>query len=530
MRFAAVDVGTNSIHLVVVEIDPYVGSTHTVLKAREMVRLGGGDALIRERLGKKAIARGAEVIAQFIDEARRVGAGEVRIAATSAVRDARNREEFQAAVAEKTGLAVEILSGREEARLIHLGVSRGYPLDDRLACIVDIGGGSTEFIVADHHHTYFLKSLPLGSLRLFERFRKNDAVDTAALERHLDELLAPVCRELRNGDSLPGSQPISTVIGTSGTWLGLAALDAAARGTTFTRSHGASLELSRLEELQRRMTSMTVEERRAMPGMNPRRSDIIVAGSAVAIAVLRGLRISRADVCDRALREGLVADFVQRNHDRVQSFGDMRLRRIDSVRALARRLGAETLHEQHVAQLALSLFDTFPGDEPFETGDRDLLYAAAMIHDAGRAINGSAHHKHGAYIVRNGELEGWRPRDRELLAQIVRYHRKAMPKPAHADFMTLDVAERRKIERLAAILRIADGLDARHLGRVIEARFSGGAAARYIEIEAEGEIEAELAAARAKADLYTRITGAGVAFRVVEPLQENAKGEAYAVS
>jgi exopolyphosphatase/guanosine-5'-triphosphate,3'-diphosphate pyrophosphatase len=487
--------------------------------------LGAGDALTRERLGKKAIQRGVEAISRFVDEARRAGVGEVQIAATSAVRDAKNRLEFTEAVLLRTGIPVTVLSGREEARLIHLGVSRGYPLDESLACIVDIGGGSTEFIVADHHRTFFLKSVPLGSLRLYERFRSGESIDVPALDAHLHSILDPLTDALRAGDSLPGDATIATIIGTSGTWLGLAAIEAADRGVPFNRSHGTVLELERLEQLQARMLSMTIEERKRMPGMSARRSDIIVAGNAVAIAIMKGLGLQRAAICDRALREGIVVDFLQRNHDLVKAVGDQRLRRLDSARELAQRFHADSMHEHHVAQLALELYDSFSAPDAWDEADRDLLVAAAYVHDIGHSINRSAHHKHSAYLVRHAGLPGWRPRERELLAQMVRYHRKSIPKPAHGDFMALDPVSRRRVERLSALLRIADGLDARHLSRVVSCTFLQSTGIPVIELRAEGEIDAEIHAAQAKADLFARVYTHMPLFRAVRPMDERADGE-----
>ena len=199
MLLGAIDVGTNSIHLIVVELDPRFGTSRTILKAREMVRLGGGDALTRGYLPRKAMQRGVEAIARFAAEARRAGAEEVRAVATSAVREAENRDEFLEAVRETSGIAIDVLSDSEEARLIHLGVSRGYPLYDRIACIIDIGGGSTEFIVADAHVPYFLHSVRIGSLRLYERYLRDDPANPAAQRRmvtYIREMLAPVAARL----------------------------------------------------------------------------------------------------------------------------------------------------------------------------------------------------------------------------------------------------------------------------------------------------------------------------------------------
>lgn len=519
MRFGAIDVGTNSIHVIVVEVDPYVGSIHTILKAREMVRLGAGDALRRGRLGKKSVARGVDVLTHFVERARAVGAVDIRVVATSAVRDAENRTDFTNAVTIRTGCTVEVLSGRDEARLIHLGVSRGAALDERLACIVDIGGGSTELIIADHHRTYQLMSLPLGSLRMYERFRRGDEIDIEALDAYLAHTLEPVCAPIRSGETLPGSARLQTVIGTSGTWLGLAALDAADRGVKFTRSAGATLELSRMSYLQQRMLTVSPEQRKLMPGMNPRRSDIIVAGNAVATAILRALGQERVQVCDFALREGIIADYLQQNHDRVKALGDERLRRLDAVRDLAHRMRGDLAHESRIADFALAMYDGMNVGSRFDATDRDVLFGAAILHDVGNVINVSSHHKHSAYIVRAASLLGWKPREQELLAQLVRYHRRSLPKPTHTEFMLLDPQMRQTVERLTSLLRIADGLDAGHRGnvkRVVMQRDRG----RYvIEVHADGEATFEVDTARAKADLFARTYGTLPEFTVV-PTQD----------
>jgi exopolyphosphatase / guanosine-5'-triphosphate,3'-diphosphate pyrophosphatase len=503
MLLGAIDVGTNSIHLIVVELDPRFGTSRTILKAREMVRLGGQDALARGHLPKKAVQRGVEAIARFAQEARHAGAAEVRAVATSAVREANNREEFLAAVKAASGIDVEVLSDTEEARLIHLGVSRGYPLYDRVACIVDIGGGSTEFIVADAERTFFLHSVRLGSLRLYDEYLR-DAEDVPAaqrrLVRHIKSVLAPVARQLTD-------YRFQTMIGTSGTLLGLAALDAAASGNSEQRPHGYVLRLERLRGLERAMLAMAPAERRKMPGMNPRRSDIIVAGTAIVIAALELLHRDEIVVCERALREGVVVDYLERNIALARRLGDERMRRFDAAHELAKRFGSDAVHENHVAALALMLFDEFLELHHFEPADRDLLFAAALVHDVGRAVNASAHHKHSAYIVRNSGLGGWQSEEVELIATLVRYHRKSLPKATHTEWAGVDQATRRRIEGLGALLRLADGLDVRHLGVVTHARVSRFGESFHLHAHAQQDISPEISAARFKSDLFERAFG-----------------------
>ncbi len=509
MLLGAIDVGTNSIHLIVVELDPRFGTSRTILKAREMVRLGGGAALIRGHLSKKAVQRGVAAIAKFAAAAHAAGAADVRAVATSAVREASNRDEFLAAVKASSGLTVEILPEDEEARLIHLGVSRGYPIGDRVACIVDIGGGSTEFIVGDGHRPFFLHSVRLGSLRLFDEFLANgeSALGYRTLQKHINEVLSSTAGRLRD-------YRFDMLIGTSGTVMGLAALDAAAEGFASQRAHGYPLRLERLRALQSEMLRMTPAERRKMPGMNPRRSDIIVAGNAILMAIMEMLERDELIVSERALREGVVVDYLERNLALARRIGDERTRRFDAAHALAERFGGGGVHENHVAALALQLFDSLAELHRLEPADRDVLFAAALLHDAGRAIAASAHHKHGAYIVRNASLAGWRPEQIELIAALVRYHRKSLPKPTHPEWSGADLETRRRIMGLGALLRIADGLDRRRLGVVSAVAPRIEPAVVRLVVHAQQDVAPELEGARFKADFFERAFGLRIEFEV----------------
>jgi exopolyphosphatase/guanosine-5'-triphosphate,3'-diphosphate pyrophosphatase len=510
MLLGAIDVGTNSIHLIVVEMDPRFGTSRTILKAREMVRLGGGDALARGHLSKKAVQRGVAAIAKFAEAARNAGASDIRAVATSAVREASNRDEFLAAVRATSGIGVEVLGDVEEARLIHLGVSRGFPLAGRVACIFDIGGGSTEFIVGDEERAYFLHSVRLGSLRLYDEYLSDEtalALGYRALDKFVRATLAPVIARLSD-------YRFDTLIGTSGTVLGLAALDAAESGLSSQRAHGYVLRLERLRALQRTMSRLTPAERRKLPGMNPRRSDIIVAGNAIVIAVMELLGRDELVVSERALREGIVVDYLERNIALARKLGDERTRRFDEAHALARRFGRMGVHENHVAVLALQIFDGLAELHRFEPAERDVLFAAAVVHDVGRAISPSAHHKHGAYIVRNAGLPGWRGEEIDLIASIVRYHRKSPPKPTHPEWVDAAPATRAKIEGLAAILRVADGLDRRHLGvvtSVVPQVAADGSGVRF-RLHALQDVSEEIEGATFKADLFERVFGLPVTF------------------
>jgi len=264
------------------------------------------------------------------------------------------------------------------------------------------------------------------------------------------------------------------------------------------------LKLERLRALQRTMVRLTAAERRKLPGMNPRRSDIIVAGNAIVIAILETLGREELVVSERALREGIVVDYLERNIAVARRLGDERMQKFDAAHALARRFGESDVHENCVGQLALQLFDGLREHHQFEPADRDVLFAAALVHDVGRAINPSAHHKHGAYIVRNAALPGWRPQEVELMATLVRYHRKSLPKPTHPEWATASPELRARIEGLAGILRVADGLDRRHLGVVTSLSIEPSESGIRLVALATQDVTPELDAARFKAELFER--------------------------
>ena len=512
MLFGAIDVGTNSIHLIVVELDAAFDTSRVVYKAREMVRLGSDDALERGHLSRRAMDRGVEAIARFAEAAQARGATRIRAVATSAVRETDNGEEFRAMVEARVGLRLEILDGNEEARLIHLGVVNGYPLYDRVACIVDIGGGSTEFVVADGDQPYLVDSVKLGSLRLYDAYLRGRADPLRAarrLDEHINELLAPLAERIR-------PYRLDLALGTSGTIMGLAAVDAAARGLTVKRVHGYALTRPRLEALQSEMLEMSESERRRMPGMNPRRADIIVAGNAVLIAALTLLGREELIVCERALRDGVVVDLAQRDRAIAQRFGDERAQRLGAVERLAQRYEHLGGHQRHVARLALVLFERLASLHGLAPADRDLLWAAAILHGIGRFIAQSGHHKHAAYLIRNSVLDGWRDDERLLVAQVARYYRKAMPKPAHLEYAELAAGDRHRVDVLASLLRIADGLEIGHLGTVTDVGADLEEDGVRITAQAESDVSGEVEAAMQKADLFERTFGLPLTIDAVE--------------
>jgi exopolyphosphatase/guanosine-5'-triphosphate,3'-diphosphate pyrophosphatase len=250
--------------------------------------------------------------------------------------------------------------------------------------------------------------------------------------------------------------------------------------------------------------------------MNPRRADIIVAGNAVLVNALTMLGCDEIVVCERALRDGVVVDLAHRDRELAKALGDARAARLDAVEALAQRYEQLAGHQRHVARLALVLFERLAPLHGLTAADRDLLWAAAMLHGIGRFVADSSRHKHAAYLIRNTPLAGWRADERELVAQIARYYRRAMPKPSHLEFAALPPDDRRRVELLAGILRIADGLDTRHLGAVMDLAATPEAGRVVVAAQADGDVSGEVDAAMSKADLFERAFGMRVAFDVVE--------------
>jgi exopolyphosphatase/guanosine-5'-triphosphate,3'-diphosphate pyrophosphatase len=453
------------------------------------------------------MAKGIDAIARFSEAARQRGAERIRAVATSAVREAENGADFKQQVEAQAGIPLEILPDTEEARLIHLGVASGYAIYDRLACIIDIGGGSTEFIVGDGERPYLLDSVKLGSLRLYDRYLRGKTSPRAvrALNSHVRDTLKPLIERI-------GRYRIDTLIGTSGTLMGVANLDIATQGLGRIRSHGYHLKLERLQLLQRQMLAMSENERRRMPGMNPRRADIIVAGNAIIIEAMLTLGAEEIVICERALRDGIIVDLVSQDRALADRIGDERAKRLEAIEALAHHYAHLGGHQRQVARLALALFERLSSLHALAPSDRDLLYAAAILHGIGRFVADSARHKHSAYLIRNSVLPGWRDDERELVAQIARYYRKAMPKPSHPEFVALSPVDQRRVEMLASILRIADGLDVRELGVVNDVNVDRTNGRLTIVAQANADTSDELAAATFMSDLFERTFGVRVAF------------------
>ena len=394
MRIAAIDIGTNSIHMIVVQVRPD-RSFEVIDREKQMVRLGSG-GLGGRALTEPAMTTTLQVLSKFRRLAESNDVDEIVAAATSAVREADNGREFLTAVRQRTGIRVRVISGTEEARLIHRAAVYGVDVAGRPATVVDIGGGSVELTRGTASQVQVAHSAKIGVIRLTEQFVRTDPIaerDVRRMTKHINaEIAEPVAQIATLG--------FDRVIGTSGTILSLGALavgDGLAVGSDALRNRRISIK--QIRRLRREITSLTLANRLRIPGLDPRRADLAVAGVILLDTVLKALGAKELTLCDLALREGLALDYIRRNQARiatVEKYPDVRRR---SVIELAERCNYWPEHSQQVARVALQLFDQTQTAHGLGDREREWLEFAALLHDVGVHISFGRHHKHSYYLL-----------------------------------------------------------------------------------------------------------------------------------
>jgi exopolyphosphatase/guanosine-5'-triphosphate,3'-diphosphate pyrophosphatase len=506
-----IDVGTNSVRLMLVHVQP--DHSYAVISVqREAVRLGEHE-FGSGRLQPEAIERAVLVCRSFAGLARSYGADDIVAVATSATREASNRLDFLERLRDEAGLEVHAISGKEEARLVYLGVLSRVDLGDRTALAIDIGGGSTEVIVGTAQGDLFMDSLNLGALRLSdELFAPGDSgvVSGAArgeLQRRVELSSAHAAQELRRFR-------IDVAYGTSGTIRNLAA--AAAR-VFHDATPGREQPLSRadLRKLLPMLSAMTSEERARVPGINPERADIIVAGAVILESIMTAAGVKEiVALADCGVREGLLVDYLQRtgNTGLVQGMSV----RERSVLQLARATKFDEVHARRVQALALGLFDSSREAGLHALGDRDreLLAHAALLHDIGAFISYRDHHLHSAYLAGNADLLGFDQDEVEIVAAVIRFHRKTMPTERHRSLAGMRRRDRESVPLLSLLLRLAEGMDRSRSACVTAARLGieepDGV---LLEVETAGDCHLELWAVERQRDAVRRALGRALSVR-----------------
>jgi len=503
VKLAAIDIGSNSIKLIVV--DAAASDSFAVLaREKETARLGH-ETLTKGVLSPEAIERAITCIQRFKTAAEVRQTEEIVAVATASVREAKNSSQFIRQVGKATGIRVDILSGVEEARLIGLAASRGCASRGAINMNIDIGGGSTEISLFRDGAPISLFSVRVGAVRLTERYLKSDPPKPKQLEALKSEVYAAFqrpARELRNAKWQQAS-------GTSGT---IQALGASLRADNANNSElkelpaqptEAEVSLSRLAQLNSNLAVMDQTERRALHGISSQRSEIIIAGGCIMEAAMRALGINSLRTCDWALREGVIIDYLQEREDEagplIPDFADQKLRQ---VHAVGRRFGYEETHARHVARLAEQIFDCLSETEQLSRHQRTLMLAGALLHDIGYHIAHESHQRHALYLILNSELTGFSEAERSIIANIARYHRGSLPKERHEEYTALNSADRESVNKLGGIVRLADALDRSHDSRVQNLECRIGSNVVHLELESSADCNNELVEVERKKDLF----------------------------
>lgn len=508
MRIAAIDIGTNSIHMVIARAAGSSGF-EVVDREREVVQIGRG-SFDGSRLRAEAIRRTVAALARFADLARRQQVDRILCTATAAVREARNGGAFVQAAREACGIAPRVIPPEEEGRLIHLAVTSALQLEEGPSLIVDIGGGSVQLVIADRDRLHETLSVPLGALRLYEELLASDPPE----RRDLQRLRRRIRRESAAALSTIADRSPVRIYGSSGSIHALAHLaHGEETGEALEHLNGFVLEREAVARLTRRLQRMDLAEREELPGIDPRRAEIILPGAMVLDYLLGELDTESITLCDFGVREGLVIDYLLAHATEVRALGDVEDLRLRSVLQLLQKFQPEERHlrhARHVAQLSLALFDGLRRAHGLGDEAREILHYAALLHDVGAIIGYDSHGQHSDYIIRNGNLRGLSADEVERIAAVARYHGKARPRKRDAGFSALPRGRRREVRWLAALLRIAEGLDRSHYQLVRELTVRRRGRSVTLALTTKPGARLEVWAARHRTDLLEKLLGAPV--------------------
>ena len=518
MKLAAIDVGSNSVHMIVVE-SRGSAAWRVLDREKDMVRLGDS-AFLEGRLSAPAQARAVSTIDRFLRIARRHGVDAVVAAATSAVREAANGRQFLSLVRRETGQHVALLGELEEARLIYVAVRGAIDLGERQSLIVDVGGGSAETILGDATALRHAESLPLGVLRLNALFDGRSAMTKGrrrSLREHIRAELEPMAERAR-------AARVRRVIGTAGTVNAIARVLVAARGGGENGDAGSipKISASDIHHLSSTLLAMPLSKRLSVHGLDPARADTLGLGATVLDELLSLVGAEEIRTCRAAVREGMVLDYLA-THPETPSHREAHAVRERSVRDVSTRYGDTADHGEHVAQLSLSIFDGTKRLHRLGRRDREMLFFGGLLHDVGQHVEYRRHHRHSHYLIRNAGLRGFDPEEVELLAVLARYHRRGGPRAGQPEWEALPRRLRPTALRLLAILRVADGLDRGHAKEVTSVEASVKRDAVHLRLVGRRDLTLDVGAAEEKADLFEEVFRKPVEFHAARGTNSSAR-------
>ena len=506
IRVSAIDLGTNSFHMVVVEESPGKGIVE-VDRVKDMICIGRG-SISTKMLDERAMQEGVATLKKFLVLAtqRGVEPHNVLAFATSAIREALNRDVFIEMVRRETGLRVKVISGKEEAQFIYYGVRNAVRLGETPDLLFDIGGGSVEFIIAGCDKVHLLESRKIGVARMLERFITTDPISSHELK-----LLGQFCAaELYTSAEKSRQLGVTRGIASSGTALNIARMIRSGRDSDPADGLNQSgFTREEFDKFYRSVIPLDSSARRKLTGLDEKRVDLIVPGIILIDAIFRVFGLKEVVVSESALREGMVVHYISGLRGRVDGNGQLDIRR-QSVVELGFRCNWHQPHSLQVARLAVMLFDQLQPLHDLKPHYRELLEYAALLHNIGEFISIAAHHKHSQYIIMNADLRGFAPAEVDIIGNVARYHRKNPPSPKHPLYAQLEPSHQRAVDVLSGILRIANGLERGHRQNVQSISATIGERQILIGVEAKFEPDIELWAAESLKSWLEEVLGRAI--------------------
>jgi exopolyphosphatase / guanosine-5'-triphosphate,3'-diphosphate pyrophosphatase len=507
---AAIDIGTNSFHLVIAKIDEK-GSTKIITRDKEVVRLGKSSTDMKY-ISQEAMNRGVSTLKRFrliCDSFK----ADIRAVATSATREALNKDEFIKRVFDATGINIEVVSGFEEARLIYLGVLQALSVFNDKILLIDIGGGSTEFLLGEKGNVLYANSIKIGAVRLTEKYFsdgkfKKENIENARM--FVKSIINSVVRDLKGQD-------YKNVIGTSGTATNIGMIINAEENDDADEQfnyNNYSINREPFFKVVKKITKCEkLSEIKEIKGLDPDRQDIITSGAVILEQIFLELCIKELTISNYSLREGILFDTINKEHNTLlkEDLSDIRYK---SIIKLAENCRYDKQHSEQVLKLSLRIFNQVGKEFGLTEKDEEYLEAAAILHDIGHSLSHALHHRHSYYLIRNCELLGFNDEDIEIIANIARYHRKSHPKIKHENFSKLSPYNKERVKKLAAVLRIADGLDRGHNSAIKDIEIEINEKEYQFRVTTENNIspELEIWGANMRKDLFEEVFEKKVVF------------------
>jgi exopolyphosphatase/guanosine-5'-triphosphate,3'-diphosphate pyrophosphatase len=513
-RLAAIDIGTNSIRMVVAE--GIRGGAYRILDEERVSTRLGRALQDTGRLDEQSIKDSLAALGRFQQIIDGFNVDQQRTIATCAVREAANGREFCDLVRDELGIDIEIISSQKEAHLAFHSVQRSFDLSGKNIVLADIGGGSTEIVLASGNLIEAIFPTDLGTVRLSEIYGSGQAM----IGDDYDRLIEGIDRRLKKQTKRAGFQS-HFLIGSGGTFTSLASMVMARKNQQGLPVRGYEVSRAELKHLLDQLRKIPPKDRRSTPGLNPDRADIIVAGLAIIDRVMRRFKVNMLQVHNRGVRDGLLLTMIERLTGGERGAVD----RDAAIDRLAAACGTEMEHGRQVAILAGQIFDQLAEPESMREEDRALLEAASRLQDVGYLINYDQHHKHSYHLILNSRMVGFQPHERELIANVARYHRGAEPKKKHANFRQLASEDRQRVRQLAAILRLAGGLDRSHSQQVTGVTLQRVKEDTELVVHAKAYPDVDLWGARRRAGMFEKAfdTTLSIRWSGDEPESENGQ-------